>query len=72
MDTKRLSAEIGYMGHKERKREMRKEEKIYLITDKANCKKKFSLKQKKRNKKISSVRSFMQHPFGVTKKHLES
>jgi len=51
----------------ERKRRMRAEGKIYLIIEKATRSKKLSTKQKKRNRKIASVRSKGEHPFGIMK-----
>lgn len=79
-----VSGDKAY-GTKERKQQMRKEGKIYLITDKTNRRRKpdniseekweklkkisskLSTKQKMRNKKISSVRSKVEHPFGIIK-----
>ncbi len=40
---------------------------FYGITDKAKCNRKLSSKQKKRNKKTSSVRSKVEHPFHTLK-----
>jgi len=65
-EEKIISGDKAY-GTQERKREMRKEGKTYLITDKATCVKKLSRSQKKRNRKISSVRAKVEHPFGVIK-----
>ena len=61
-----ISGDKAY-GTKKRKQEMRKEGKTYLITDKATRSKKLSKSQKKRNRKISSVRSKVEHPFGIIK-----
>jgi len=79
-----ISGDKAY-GTKERKQQMRKEGKTYLIIDKKNKRRKpenisetewekikkiptqLSTKQKKRNKKISSVRSKVEHPFGIIK-----
>lgn len=61
-----VSGDKAY-GTKARKQEMRKEGKIYLITNKGTRSKKLSNAQKKRNRKISSVRSKVEHPFGIIK-----
>jgi len=61
-----ISGDKAY-GTKIRKQEMRKEGKIYLITEKGTRSKKLSHSQKKRNRKISSVRSKVEHPFGIIK-----
>ncbi len=79
-----VSGDKAY-GTQKRKREMRKEGKTYLITDKTHRRKKpkniteekwqkikkvpvqLSQKQKKRNKNISSLRSKVEHPFGIIK-----
>lgn len=65
-DEKVISGDKAY-GTKARKQEMRKEGKIYLIIDKATCRKKLSNKQRKKNRQISSVRSRVEHPFGIIK-----
>lgn len=61
-----ISGDKAY-GTNARKKEMRKQGKTYLITDKATTRRCLSKKQKKRNRKISSVRSFVEHPFNVIK-----
>jgi len=54
-------------GTKARKRQMRAEGKTYLITDKATTRRKLSNSQRKHNRQKSSVRSKVEHPFGVIK-----
>lgn len=52
---------------KEEKKKWRKEGRFWGITDKAGRGKTLSNSQKKRNKKLSSLRAKVEHPFGVIK-----
>ena len=52
---------------KDDKKEARKNQIFYWITNKATKSKKLSTKQKKRNKQLSSVRSKVEHPFRILK-----
>lgn len=61
-----LFGDKGYIG-KEAKKTWRKQGKYWGILDKASRSHKLSKKQKKRNKKLSSVRSKVEHPFRVIK-----
>ncbi len=61
-----LSGDKAY-GSKERKQQMRKEGKIYLITDKATRRGPLSNAQKKKNNKISRMRGKVEHPFRIIK-----
>ena len=61
-----ISGDKAY-AKQERKKEMRKEGKKYFITEKATRKKPLSSKQKKRNKKIASIRAKVEHPFHIIK-----
>lgn len=54
-------------GSKERKRHCRKNGIFYGITDKGTRSKKLSSHQKKKNKKLSRIRSFVEHPFQILK-----
>lgn len=65
-DEEIVSGDKAY-GTKARKQAMRKAGKIYLIIDKATCRKKLSSQQRRKNRKISSVRSMVEHPFGIIK-----
>lgn len=56
----------GYISDQDKK-EARKEKIFYGILDKAKRGKKLSLKQKKKNKLLSSIRSKVEHPFQVLK-----
>lgn len=59
-------ADKGYY-NQERKRDLRSRGVFCGILDKAAAKKKLSNSQKKRNKKLSSSRAFVEHPFNVIK-----
>ena len=61
-----ISADKAY-GKQELKKRMRKEGKIYMITEKRPPKKQLSKKQKKWNNKISRIRGKVEHPFLVIK-----
>lgn len=54
-------------GRQDDKRAARRKGIFYGITDKATCSKKLSNKQKARNRKTSSVRSKVEHPFHTLK-----
>ena len=59
-------ADKGYYSQ-ERKRQLRKQGIFCGILDKASPGKKLSASQKKRNKKLSSVRAYVEHPFNAIK-----
>jgi len=59
-------ADKGYYSQ-ERKRQLRKQGIFCGILDKASRGKKLSASQKKRNKKLSSVRAHVEHPFNAIK-----
>jgi len=59
-------ADKGYYSQ-ERKRQLRKQGIFCGILDKASRGKKLSASQKKRNKKLSSVRAYVEHPFNAIK-----
>jgi len=61
-----ISGDKAY-GKQELKKQMRKEGKIYMITEKKVRGKNLSQKQKNWNKKISRVRGKVEHPFGIIK-----
>jgi IS5 family transposase len=63
---KYLFGDKGYIG-KEDKKQWRKQGKIWCILDKGTKSKKLSKSQEKRNKKLSSVRSKVEHPFKIIK-----
>ena len=54
-------------GSKKEKKEARKEGVFYGIADKGNRNHPLSSSQRKRNRQLSSVRSFVEHPFQVLK-----
>jgi len=66
-EEKALFGDKGYIGKKE-KIEWRKANKFWGILDKATTTKKLSSSQKKRNKKLSSVRAKVEHFFLPTKR----
>ena len=61
-----ISGDKAY-GTKAMKKKMRKEGKIYMITEKKVRGKNLSIKQKKWNNKISRVRGKVEHPFLIIK-----
>lgn len=63
---KAVLADKGYYSQ-ERKRQLRKQGIFCGILDKAAPKKKLSSSQRKRNKKLSSARAFVEHPFNAIK-----
>ncbi len=63
---KAVLADKGYYS-KERKRELRAKDIFCGILDKAAKGRKLSKSQAKRNKKLSSVRAFVEHPFNAIK-----
>lgn len=65
-EEKIISGDKAY-GTKAMKKQMRKEGKIYMITEKRPPKKQLSHKKKKWNKKVSRVRGKVEHPFGIIK-----
>lgn len=65
-EEKALFADKGYFKD-ERKKKAREGEIFYGILDKAKRGTKLSSKQEKRNKKFSSIRSKVEHPFQVLK-----
>ena len=65
-DEKLIGGDKGYASD-ERKREMRGDGIAYAILDKAKRGKKLSSSQNRRNKKMSSLRAKVEHPFQVIK-----
>lgn len=65
-DEEYVSGDKGYID-KEMKKDWRRQGKIWLILDKKKPKGKLSTSQKKRNKKLSSFRAKVEHPFRVVK-----
>lgn len=65
-DEKAVFGDKAYISQED-KRTWRKQGKFWGITDKKTSKRQLSQSQKKRNKKLSSLRSKVEHPFGVIK-----
>ena len=63
---KYVSGDKGYID-KSMKKDYRKNGKIWLVLDKGTSRKKLSTSQKKKNQKLSSLRSKVEHPFQVVK-----
>lgn len=65
-EEKAIFGDKGYFDEK-KKKECRNEEIYYGVLDKAKRGKKLSSSQKKRNRKLSSIRAKVEHPFRVIK-----
>jgi IS5 family transposase len=65
-EEKYVSGDKGYFDQN-MKSKWRKEQKMWFVLDRAKRGSKLSNKQKKRNKKLSSIRAKVEHPFHIVK-----